>query len=57
MGLQDCPAVVQGRAYEEDAAFCAFEVRDCGFEGVVGAEGVDFEDCFEGVGGEALKLC
>lgn len=48
---------MQGRAYEEDAAFCAFEVRDCGFEGVVGAEGVDFEDCFEGVGGEALKLC
>jgi len=48
---------VQCCADEEDAAFCSFEVWDCGFEGVVGAEGVDFEDCFESVGGEALRLC
>lgn len=33
------------------------EVRECGFEGVEGADGVNVEDGLEGVGGETSDGC
>jgi len=37
MGLENCAAVMERGGDEKNTAFRAFEVRDCGFEGVVTA--------------------
>jgi hypothetical protein len=45
---------MEGSADEQDRAFGLFEVGNSGFEGVVGADGVDFNDRFKRIWREIL---